>query len=266
MFSRYHIPSLVRAIGVLEFLATHPEGCGVTAMAETLKLPKNSVFRIVTTLSDHGYLLRDKQAKTYRLSRKLLGLGYAAVDESSLIEKSGDVLHALRDATNETALLAVMSGDEGVVLEQIPSNHPVKVLIQIGHRFPMHCSAPGKALLAFMPASRRQALLKDYPFTRFTARTVTNAKALEAVLREVRKRGFAVDNEEEIEGVTCVSAPVLDHQGKPVAAIWVTGPATRLGIAQFNRVGQIVMAQARRISERLGCNGGGQAMGEEGCP
>ena len=255
MFSRYHIPSLVRGLKVLEFLAAHPEGGGVSTIAERAGLPKNSVFRIVTTLSDQGYLLRDPHTKTYRLGRNLFGLGYAAVDESSLVGKSGDVLQALRDATNETALLAVLSGHQGVVLEQMPSHQPVKVVIQIGHQFPMHASAPGKAMLAFMPTEERRALLKECAFTRFTARTVTTAAALEAVLAGVRRKGFAVDHEEEVEGVTCVSAPVFDHRGSPAAAVWVTGPSIRLGPGKFHKVGQIVKAQAGRISERLGHSG-----------
>lgn len=255
MFSRYHIPSLVRGLKVLEFLSAHPEGCGVSAIAEGAKLPKNSVFRIVATLSDHNYLLRDRDDKTYRLGRKLLGLGYAAVDESSLVEKSVDVLRHLRDVTHETALLAVLAGHEGVILEQVPSSQPVKVVVEIGHRFPMHASAPGKALLAFLPETDRQAILKQGRLTRFTAHTLTRIEAVRADLALARERGYAVDNEEEIEGVTCVSAPVLDRRGHPVAAVWVTGPVTRLGPAQFHNVGNLVKAQARRISERVGHNG-----------
>ena len=263
MFNRYHVPAVVRSVRILELLAEHPEGCGVSTIAELTKIPKNSVFRIVTTLSDHGYLSREEESKIYRLSRKLLGLGYAAVDESSLIEKAADVLRDLRDATEETALLAVLSGHQGVVLEQMPSNQPVRVMIQIGHRFPMHSSAPGKALLAFMPEAERQEFLREYKFIKFSAKTVTGVKAFEAELATIRKTGFAMDNEEEVDGVTCVGAPVLSRRGSPVAAIWVTGPVTRLGPKQFEEVGQQVKTQALRISKRLGYEGTGSLPHQE---
>ena len=100
---------------ILEFLAANPHGSGVSDIARELSLPKNSVFRIVSTLHAHGYLRRDESTKAFNLSRKLLSLGYAAVDENNLIEKSLDEMRRLRDETGETVLIGTLVQNAGIV-------------------------------------------------------------------------------------------------------------------------------------------------------
>ena len=184
---RYHVPNLDRALMILEFLAGQSQGWGVSEIARQLDIPKNSVFRIVSTLHAHGYLLRDDGVKTYSLGRKLLALGYAAVDEHNLMEKSLDALRDLRDATGETALIGTLGHGEGVVLEQMPSPHAVKVLVEIGHRFPLHTAAPAKAMLAFLPPSETEPIIDGIRFTRFTEKTITDKEHYLAELEKIRR-------------------------------------------------------------------------------
>ncbi len=250
--TRYHVPNLDRALMILEFLASEPHGCGVSEIARRMELPKNSVFRIVSTLHAHGYLNRRDSDKTYRLSRKLLSLGYAAIDEHNLIEKSIQVMRELRDACDETTLIGTLIDNQGVVLEQVPSNQPVKVLIKIGHHFPLHTAAPGKAMLAFLPEDQCEAILDQMRFTKFTDRTITSKAEFRKELAEVRRLGYALDRGEELETLHCVAAPILDHRGHPVAGIWITGPASRLRSEDFERLGQLVKDHAMLISERFG--------------
>ncbi len=251
-FTRYHVPSLARALKVMEFLASRPEGVGVSQIAQGLKIPTNSAFRIATTLADYGYVWREEPSATYRLSPKFLKLGYAAADTTSLVERSVDVLRDLRDATGETALLAVRSAAGGVVVEQMPALHPIKVIVQIGHPLVMHTAAPGKAMLAFLSAAERAAALDRLTFTRFTQHTITSRADFEAELAEVARLGYAVDRGEEDLDIYCIAAPVRDHRGEPVAAIWVTGPTTRLDDRHAAAVGRLVVEQAARISKRFG--------------
>jgi DNA-binding IclR family transcriptional regulator len=251
-FSRYHVPNLVRALRVFEFLADRPEGVGVSEIAEEMGIPKNSAFRIAATLSDYGYLLRDEPTAMYRLSPKLLTLGYAAVDQEGLIEKSTDVLRALRDETGETALLAVLAGHEGVVLDQRAGTHPIKVVVEVGCRFPMHSAAPGKAILAFLPEDERNAILDNVCFTRFTENTITDRKVYINELAGVAKLGYAVDRGEEDITIACVSAPVFNRVNRPIAAIWITAPMDRLPETRFCETGKRVVAHADRISARFG--------------
>lgn len=249
---RYHVPSLVRALQIFELLAVEVEPLGISEISARLDLPKNSVFRILTTLADYGYVHREPEQKTYILSRKLLVLGYAAVDGLNLIEKALGPMRTLCEATQETVLIGVLSGPQGVVLEQIPSPQPIKVLVELGHRFPLHSAAPGKAILAYLPALQRDAMVQRLKFPRFTSRTITRKADYVAELRRVRESGHAVDLGEEVEEIHCIAAPILNHRGEPVAALWVTGPRTRLNEGRFEIVRKAVMEQAAVVSERLG--------------
>jgi len=249
---RYHVPNLERALLILEFLATQPQGCALSEIASRLKLPKNSVFRITTTLRAHGYLVRSPDDKTYRLSRKLLSLGYASIDEHNLVEKSLDVMRQLRDLTDETALIGTLVEHEGVVIEQVPSNQPVKCVIRIGHHFPLHTAAPGKAMVAFLPEAEREALIGRIRFTRFNDQTITSPEAFRRELDDVRRLGYAIDRGEELADLRCVAAPVLNQRGYPLAAIWITGPASRIPLEQLPRIGAVVAGQVASVSAQFG--------------
>jgi DNA-binding IclR family transcriptional regulator len=250
--SRYRVPVLDRALHLLETLADQPEGMTLTALTDTLRIPKNTVFRIATTLSLRGYVDRDESTKRYRVTRKLLAVSHAAIGGTRLLEAAGPVLRSLRDITGETVLLGTLSGSRGVVLDQVPSSQPVKVVVEVGHAFPLHTAAPAKAILAFLPDDARRRLVADIRFTRHTARTITSARAFQRELAAVRERGYAIDHREESEAYACAAAPVFDRSGDVVAAIWVSGPSDRVTAARLPAIGHEAAAAAERLSEALG--------------
>lgn len=246
------MPILDRTLDLLELLTRHSTGMTLTEMTETLGMPKNSVFRIATTLALRGYVERDEGTKKYRVSRQLLALGYAAIGGQRLVQAAAPILLALREETGETAILGTLAGNRGVVLDQEPSSFPVKVVIEIGHAFPLHTAAPAKAMLAFMNDNARQAILAQITFQRYTRRTLTTPVAFLRELRKVREQGHAVDRGEESETFHCVAAPVFDHHGQPVAAIWISGPADRLTIDGLDHSAIIVKRHAAQLSLQLG--------------
>jgi len=249
--SDYHVPNLERALVIMEFLAGDP-GAGVSRIAEVLRLPKNSVFRICMSLLGRGYLLRDDATKGFFLSRKLLALGYAATNKHTVVENAIDVMRELRDRTKETVLLGTLLSTEGVVLEQVFGLHPFKFMVDAGTRFSLHTSAPGKALLAFLPPAERDRILGSLKLVRYTDRTITTMPALLKELEEVRELGYGVDRAEEIEGCHCVGAAILDQHDYPAASIWMTGPSNRVPLSSFPALGRVVRECAARISGRLG--------------
>jgi DNA-binding IclR family transcriptional regulator len=250
--SRYHVPNLERALRMLEHLADLPAGATLTDVSNALAFPKNSVFRILSTLHAHDYVMRDEHTQRFRLSGKLLGLAYRGAGVDEIVERAGDVLRALRDETGETAVIGRLIDHAGVVLAQMPSRKPVKVSIEPGTRFMLHTSAPGKAIIASSSESECEEIVNTIKFTHFTSRTIRGKTAFLKHLETVRARGYAVDWGEEVDGINCVGAPVFDHAGIPVAAVWVSGPDTRLDHERFAAFGKIVMSSARQISERLG--------------
>lgn len=251
---RYHVPNLERALGILELLADHPDGLSMKEIADRLEIPNNSVYRITSTMVSHKYLIRDDHSKRFRLSRKFLALGYASINEKNVVEMSVDVMRQLRDVTKETVLLGTLLNDAVVVLEQVPGLHPFKFMLDAGSKVNLHTSAPGKALLAFLPDSEQTDVLSRLKLTRFNSRTITQKSEFKKTLKAVGERGYAVDCAEQLEGVHCIGAPILNQHGYPIAAIWITGPSERVKESSFDELGVALQSHAHRISQRFGYN------------
>ncbi len=251
---RYHVPNLERALAILEYMSDRPRASGISEIAEALAFPKNSVFRIVSTLHAHGYLNRDERTKHYTLGTKLLTIGYAAIQEGQLVEHAMDIMRQVRDETSETVCVGILDTPQaqGVVLESIPTPLQVKVIVGVGTRFPLHTAAPGKAILSRLPERERLAIVGRLNMTRFTDSTITDEATLLSAIEEAGRVGYAVDNCEHDLGIRCVGAAVVNQRGYPVGALWVTGPSYRFGADAFERTGEIVRLGAAAISQRYG--------------
>lgn len=248
----YNVSNLTRGLDILELLLKYPEGMGISEIAQELKLPKNAVFRIASALHDRGYLVRFDENKRFKLSRRLLLMGYKAADEDGVIEKSMAPMRKLRDRVRETVVLGGIMDDEGVVITEVPGTHAFRFVVDSGLRYHLHSSAPGKAMMAFMPGDERARLLNRLSLKRYTPQTLTSKEALGKEFELIRKQGYAVDRSEEMDGVHCVSAPVLNAMGVPVAAITVTGPAYRFTETMFAEFGGCVRDCAGTVSEAMG--------------
>ncbi len=246
------VPALTRGLRVLELLADHPEGLNLVETAAVLKLPVNSTQRLALTLCELGYAQRDTVSKRFFLTSKLLTVGCRGLGEQSLVERALDVMRELRDTTRETVLLGILNGDEVVCLEQVLALHPFKFMVDPGLRAALHSNAPGKAIWAHLPPAQREALLARVNLVPETPHTITTREAMAAELDRVRERGYATDCCESLEGCHCVAAPVLDHRGYPLAAVWISAPSHRLSETHFAVTGRLVRAHAERISQRLG--------------
>lgn len=251
--SRYSVPNLDRALSILELLSGAPEGMTQKEVASTLEIPGNSVFRISRTLEDRGYIERDELTKRLRLTQKLLRLSCrTSSGERSVTECSLEAMRALREDTMETVLLGTLSGSEGIVIEQISGKHPFRFVVDVGVRFALHTAAPGKAILAALPTAEADFIIAQMPFTRFNEHTIQTASAYRKELQKTRETGYGVDAGEEREGAHCIGAAILNRQGHPVAAVWVTGPSSRLPVRDFPKIGKQVKDTAAQISAKLG--------------
>jgi DNA-binding IclR family transcriptional regulator len=249
--TEFKVPNLIRGLAVLELLKEYPDGLGITEIGQKLKLPKNSAFRIAQTLDALGYLNRDDISKKYTLSKRLLILGAAATGDASLIDKAWDVMTGLRDFTGETVIIGTIAEDRGVVLEQALSTHAFKFAIDPGTTFELHASAPGKAMIALLPETEQEAIIQRLSFSRYNEHTITSRDAFRRELAQVRLDGYAIDHAEMIDGCHCVAAAILDRRGRPIAAIWATGPSNRLTADQFDAIGKRCAEAVRTISARL---------------
>lgn len=250
--TRYQVPNLDRALSVLELLAAHPAGLKLSEITHSTGYPKNSVFRVTMTLRAREYLTRDEQTKRFRLSRKLLAMGHQMLSERPLVPAAVDVMRECRDELKETVLIGTIVSERLIVLEQVLGTHPFKFSIDMGTGINLHASAPGKAILAYLPDKERRSLIARLDLVRYNERTITSKRALEAELKYVRECGFALDRGEELHGIVCVAAPVFNQHGYPVASIWITGPADRVSEDQFGQTGAVVRRHADVVSRRLG--------------
>lgn len=249
--SRHSVPNLERALVLLEYLGTRAGGETLTRLGEALRIPKNAVYRITTTLVNHGYLERDG-SRRLRLTRKLLSVARAALGEARLVETALPLMRSLRDGIRLSVFLGTRAGTEGAFLEQAPGGHPFQLTIEPGSRFLLHSSAPGKALLAFLPPAELEDLLGRLPLRRFNVRTLSTREALRTELAAARRLGWTADRAEQYEGIHCVAAPVFNQAGDLAAAVWTSSTPDYLPAARFPAFGRKVKACADAISKALG--------------
>jgi len=252
-YRRYRVPSLERVLLVLETLARTPQGLTLMELAGDLKIPKAGAFRIITTLLHHNYIQRNDTTGKITLSRKIMALGNSTICQYNMIEEALPFMRSLRDETGETVQLNTHIGPEGVVLEQVPSIHEIRIVVDPGTRFGLHCSAPGKAILAFLPDKEREQIISEMSFPRRSPTTITDRKEFYRELEQVRKTGYGTDRAEGIVvGLHCISSPVFDRNIYPVGALTVTAPAARMPLKAFPKVAASVMKHASQLSFKLG--------------
>lgn len=247
---RYIIPNIARALKILESLAREENGASISELAQKFEIPVNSTFRIIKSLEAYGYV--EEVNRRYVTTPRLLYLGYAGMSRKGLVENSVDLMHALRDDINETVMLGTLVSNQIVIIEQFPSFEFIKFTTDIGHRVPVYASAPGKAILANLPEGERDGILNHLNFKRFNDNTIPGKKVLLEEVDRTLEDGYAIDNGEEITGIICVAAPILDYRQYPVASIWLTGPDFRMKEKGLEHIGATVAAFAGKISRRFG--------------
>jgi DNA-binding IclR family transcriptional regulator len=247
----YYIEVLGKALDVLDVFArvTKPQLTLQDVSVET-QLNKNTVFRILYTLAEHGYITKENQS--YRLGQKLADLGNSRLHRRDLLTVAGPYLDELRDRFGETVNLGVLDGGSIRYVDVRESRERFRLAERIGGSDPLHSTALGKAQLAFIPPDEVRGLMKEWGMERYTEHTITTISALKAELERVRATGYAVDREESMLGAFCVAAPILDSNQAPIAAISIAGPNTRFSEDNLAAVADALLSAVSEIRERLG--------------
>ncbi len=251
--SKYYVPNLLKTIKILELLAQTPMPLTQKEISKSTGFTTSIVFRILTTLEDCEYLIKDDNRK-YTISKKFTPISIAANGEENLIANSMDILAQIRDDLMETAMLGVFVDGIFVVVMQEQGKYSFSFHCKIGTRCPLHTGAGSKALIAFLPEKERKEILSKIKFEKFNVNTISNKDIFERELQTVRKNGYALDMEEYIHGMRCIGAPIFDERNYPVAAVWITGPSDRMKEASFAESGKYLKEQADRISRRIGAS------------
>jgi DNA-binding IclR family transcriptional regulator len=248
---QYRVPALARAFEMLDMLSMSSVGLIKMDFARKLKIPYSSIFNLLTTMEQFGYVRRDPDSGKYYLGLKLLSLAGIPARELSLRDAIAPVLQALVLETSITGHLAVLEGGEAVYIDKVEPDSYIKINTWIGKRNLIHSSAVGKALIAFRPEEEVEAFLRA-GLPKRTQKTITSIKRLQQELARVRRVGYATDIQEDERGGCCVAAPVFNASGVVVAALGLSAVASQLPVSRVPALGQKIRESANQASSRIG--------------
>ncbi|MBB5082501.1 IclR family acetate operon transcriptional repressor [Nonomuraea endophytica] len=246
--------SVARAAEVLEALSKSDGGVSVTDLAAACGLSKSAAFATLYTLRQYGLVADDGEGmnRRYRLGMALARLGSRAQDQLSLRDVARPALVELTRQTGMNSRLAVPDEGQAVVVDQVSNGERIQVDLRMGTRELPHCTGLGKALLAEMTDEEVTALAGRVGLPYRTGHTITDLTVLLAHLKMVRELGYAVDDEEDADGIFCIGSALRDHTGACVGAISITSLKRDLPAWRYQELGRQVRATAERISGELG--------------
>jgi DNA-binding IclR family transcriptional regulator len=242
--------SLDRGLAVLEFIARRGEA-RLAELAQELGTSRTTMFRVLETLRGRGFAEHVAASHTYRLGPGARSLA-ARATRSLITQLAEPVMAELRNETGETINLVGVHGGRLVYEVVLEGGYALRSLPSLGQTVSAHCSALGKAVLAFSPPAMREVLLGPEPYERFNEHTITTRSDLDLELAATRERGFAIDDEENETGLSCVAAVICGADGRPAWAISVSGLTDRMQQRDLDELGRRVQARCSGIGAALG--------------
>ena len=246
------VKSVSRALDIITLISPKKPGLGVTEIANQIDINKSSVYRILSTLVQYGYIEQDTETGKYKLGYKFLEISSKLLESIDLRAEARPFLQELENETNEVIHLVVYDQGEVVYIEKLEGNETLRMHSKVGKRAPMHCTSVGKAILAHLPSSIVSDILERKGMPVHTDKTITDKEEFMKELGQVRQKGFALDLEENEYGITCVAVPIFDHLGKVIAAVSISGPTMRMTDDRLNALKSIMVKTGQGISARLG--------------
>ncbi|WP_045521985.1 IclR family transcriptional regulator [Neobacillus niacini] len=227
-------------------------GLGVTEIANQIDFNKSSVYRILSTLVQYGYIEQDEDTSRYKLGYKLLEISSKLLESIDLRAEANPFLQQLEKETNEVIHLVVYDHGEVVYIEKLEGNETLRMHSKVGKRASMHCTSVGKAILAYLPTNDVLDILERKGMAIQTDKTIRKKEDFIKELAKVKQKGYALDLEENEYGITCIAVPIFDHLGKVVAAVSVSGPTLRMTEEALTHLQTLMLYIGKQISARLG--------------
>ncbi len=247
------VQSVDRAITVMELLSQQGWS-GVTEVANELDIHKSTAYRLLATLRDRGLVEQDGATEKYRLGFGMVLLASTVTADLDIVRYARPVCERLSDETEETVTVTALEEDEAIIIHQSISTTSMMSVDWSGWHTPLHASAAGKVLLAYMPDEQRRRILRE-PLEALTEHTITDREVLQKQLREIPETGYGAIIEELEIGMNAVGAPIRSADGTVIAAVAVSGPAFRLPAELVPETGGLVRKASAQISRSLGFYG-----------
>jgi len=247
----YQLQGLDRVVAILDVLGASDDSLSLADICQRMNLHKSTAHRALMALERTGMIER-APGNRYRLGLKLYDMGSRAVEQIDLRSRVHPYLRKLALGVNEIVHLGVLHKTRVVYIDKIePINRRVCISSRTGTSNPVYSTSLGKAILAYLPPDEIARIVSDVRFSAFTAKTLTTPQELLEALERVRRRGYAVDDEEMEIGTRCVGAPILDRTGRAIAAVSVSGAASRLAAHCVPAIAQHVVRCCNEISAAL---------------
>lgn len=244
-----------RAVAVLQSFGPGAAPLTPQEISRRTGLNRSTIYRLLSALESAGFVVADDGR--YRLGPELIALGGLALRQTDLRAAALPALRELARRTGETIDLEVLRGGEVVIVEEVAGDHLLSTASNVGTRYPAHCTATGKVLLARLPPARLDEFLAA-PLSVCGPRTLTGP-ALRAALEQALTRGYAASYEELEAHLHAIGAPVFDHDGQVIAAVSISGPAARLPQRSEAQLAELLIGCCSEISRMLGYRGEGSS-------
>jgi DNA-binding IclR family transcriptional regulator len=245
------VPAVDRAFDVLEILGCSHNGLTLTQLSQRLSIPKSSAYYLVHTLMVRGYLQRLPGSRHYSLGSRAFDFAATGVAEKHLQQLSAAHIQRLAEELKMTVQTAVVKGGEGVIIDKADWAVERRMDSWIGRHFDLHCTAQGKALLAWLPDRELQRLFETRGLARYTPNTICSLNELKAHLAKARLKGYTENYEEHILGVHGVAAPIFNDVRIVVASVSVRGSKWEIPTSRVPEIGERVIEVAREISQGI---------------
>lgn len=226
------IPTNLRTLLILEALSNANEALTTTQLNKSVGLPKQTIHRLVSTLENEGFVIRDRGGKKIRSSRRLRNMAAGLLNASQGHIIRHQILERVAEETGETVNF-VVPGPTGMnYMDRVETNWAFRIQLPIGTSVPFHCTASGKVFLSSLRNKECRTLLDSIQLDKFTDQTRITSDALISDIKQCRKLGFAIDKEEFMIGMIAIAVPILDTKGNFVAALATHGPSQRMSVVQ----------------------------------
>lgn len=221
-----------KAFTILEAIAAAKQPMTMSELVRACRLTKPTAHRITTMLVEMGYLEKEPLKRGLIEGPRLISLALTTLAAAAPRSRRHAILRSISEQTGETCNFGVLAGSEVIYLDRVEAKWPLALRFEAGSRVPAHCTAIGKLLLALLPAHERMAAIASMPLTPRTSRSITDPAKLSEALERINRTRIGVDDQEFIEGVVCVSVPVVTSGGQVVGAIAVSAPAARVSLQE----------------------------------
>ena len=245
------IKSLDRAMEVFEYLSEQ-QGKTLSGLASEMGQSPATVYRVLITLEGRGLVEFDPAEQLWHIGAQAFVIGARFTRRTSLVERARPIMRKLMEVTGETANLGIEKAGQVLFISQVETNESIRAFFPPGTLSLMHASGIGKALLAEMDENRLGRVLNEHGLERYTDHTFVDGEALRDELREIHQRGFSFDGEEKNIGMRCIAAPVFDINQEAVAGISVSGPTSRVGLDDVERLSAAVIEAAHDLTRAIG--------------